>query len=106
MADDLFSSLKEARRIADGLQFACRDPERKPNFTFAGGPAAEAYWEYFHPARVVSLLAALRAVLELADEAVLETIDASGAACSWDLDPAKVRAAISSSLSGKEKNDG
>ena len=101
MPDDLSSTLEEAKRIADGLQFACRIPDKTPNFAGAGGPAAEAYWEYFHPARVVSLVAALRAVLELADEAVLETIDASGAACSWDLDPAKVREAISRELKGE-----
>ena len=59
MSDDLTSTLAEAKRIADALQFACRYPDRKPDFTWCGGPAAEAYWTYFTPARITALLAAL-----------------------------------------------
>src|SRR5512146_79285 len=67
MADsDLTAELARAKRIADGLQFACRLPDRKPGFTACGGPAAEAYWEYFTPARIASLLAAIEAPLKLA----------------------------------------
>ena len=61
-------TLAEAKRIADTLAFACRIPDKVPDFTACGGPAAEAYWAYFTPARTASLLAAIEAVLELADE--------------------------------------
>jgi hypothetical protein len=53
---DLDAELARAKQIANGLQFACRLPDRKPDFTACGGPAAEAYWEYFTPARILSLL--------------------------------------------------
>lgn len=53
------AALDEAKRIADGLNFACRNPDWAPDFTGCGGPAAEAYWNYFTPARVTSLVAAL-----------------------------------------------
>ena len=59
MSDDLAPTLAEAKRIANGLQFACRLPDKVPDFTFCGGPAAEAYWSYFTPARISSLLAAI-----------------------------------------------
>ena len=52
------------------------------------------------------LLAALRAVLELAEDAALMSIDASGAACAWDLDPAKVREAITREITGTGESDG
>ena len=68
MSDDLASTLAEAQRIADALQFACRLPDKTPDFTFCGGPAAEAYWNYFTPARITALLAAVEAVLEKADD--------------------------------------
>lgn len=41
--DDLTAALAKAKRTADTLQFACILPGRKPDFTFCGGPAAEAY---------------------------------------------------------------
>lgn len=66
-AERLSAALEEGRRIADGLQFACRDPERSPDFFACGGPAAERYWEHFNPARISALLAALDAALKLAD---------------------------------------
>lgn len=66
-AERLSAALEEGRRIADGLRFACRDPERSPDFFACGGPAAERYWEHFNPARISALLAALDAVLKLAD---------------------------------------
>ena len=59
MPDDLTSTLAGAKRIADALGFACRHPDRTPNFAGCGGPAAEAYWNYFTPARITALLAAL-----------------------------------------------
>ena len=68
MSDDLAATLAGAKRIADGLQFACRSAAYTPDFTGCGGPAAEAYWDYFTPARIVSLLAAIEAVLKLADD--------------------------------------
>jgi hypothetical protein len=56
------AELAKARRIADGLRFACRIPDKIPDFFACGGPAAEAYWSYFTPARIVSLLAAIEAL--------------------------------------------
>ena len=66
--DPVSVTLAEAKRIADTLAFACRIPDKVPDFTACGGPAAEAYWAYFTPARIVSLLAAVEAVLEKAHE--------------------------------------
>ena len=63
--DPVSVTLAEAKRIADTLAFACRIPDKVPDFTACGGPAAEAYWAYFTPARIVSLLAAVGRVLEL-----------------------------------------
>jgi hypothetical protein len=68
VSDDLTASLEQSRRIATDLLFACRDPNRRPDFFACGGPAAEAYWEHFTPARVTSLLDAVEAVLKLAGE--------------------------------------
>jgi hypothetical protein len=62
---DLTALLAESQRIADALQFATTMAGRKPDFTFCGGPLAEDYWEHFTPARITSLLAAVKAVLEL-----------------------------------------
>ena len=73
MPDDLAAALAEAKRVADTLQFACMMPGKTPDFTFCGGPAAEAYWNYFTPARISSLLAAIEAVLELADDWAAES---------------------------------
>ena len=42
MPDDLSSTLAGAKRIADGPQFACLMPGKTPDFSFCGGPAAEA----------------------------------------------------------------
>ena len=61
MADNPSATLEEAKRIADSLHFACRIPDKKPDFTACGGPAAEAYWDYFTPARITALLAAVDA---------------------------------------------
>ena len=66
--DPVSVTLAEAKRIADTLAFACRIPDKVPDFTACGGPAAEAYWAYFTPARIVSLLAAIEAVLKLAGD--------------------------------------
>jgi hypothetical protein len=63
--DTLAAVLAESKRIADGLQFACRRIDATPDFTACGGPAAEAYWEHFTPARVSALLAAVEAALKL-----------------------------------------
>jgi hypothetical protein len=71
--------LAEAKRIADGLQFACRLPDKKPDFTAGGGPAAETYWEYFHPARIVSLLAAVEAATRLHSKWEIREDDGEGA---------------------------
>jgi hypothetical protein len=62
------AALDEAKQIADALHFACRLPDKKPDFTACGGPAAEAYWDYFTPARIHSFVDAVKAALELADD--------------------------------------
>lgn len=64
---DLAAELIEAKRTAWALDYAARIPGRTPDFTACGGPAAEAYWEYFTPARILAYLTALGAVLDLAD---------------------------------------
>jgi len=48
------------------------------------------------------LLAAIDAALNLADDASLMSIDAAGAACAWDLDPAMIREAITRELAKGE----
>ena len=67
MTDDLAAfisaRLDEDQRAADGLYFAARIPDRRPDFTGCGGPAAEAYWERFEPARILREAAAMRAIL-------------------------------------------
>ena len=66
--DPVASTLAEAQRIADALHFACRLPDKTPDFFACGGPAAEAYWNYFTPARITALLAAIEAVLAKAGD--------------------------------------
>jgi hypothetical protein len=46
----------KARRLAEGLLFACKNPMASPDFTSCGGPAAEAYWAFFTPLVVLGLL--------------------------------------------------
>jgi len=41
----------EDAATAHSLQFACKIPEKVPDFTSAGGPAGEAYWAHFTPRR-------------------------------------------------------
>jgi len=110
MADDLASALTEAKRIADALGFACRLPGKTPDFTFCGGPAAEAYWNYFTPARISSLLDGYDALLKLADEwrAVGCPESAGEEALMWrEIECGdRLRAAITAALSGKEAGDG
>ena len=102
--DTLAAVLAESKRIADGLQFACRRIDATPDFTACGGPAAEAYWEHFTPARVSALLAAVEAALKLTEpgethydlegnpeQGVLRVIRAD-----------VLREAITSALTGKE----
>lgn len=76
--DPVSVTLAEAKRIADTLAFACRIPDKVPDFTACGGPAAEAYWAYFTPARIVSLLAAVGRVLEMAAEWSAESAGLEG----------------------------
>ena len=96
--DRVASTLAEAKRIADGLQFACILPGRTPDFTFCGGPAAEAYWDYFTPARITALIAAIERALRLADE---------WEADSFVVDPeVSLRERVRAALAGKEAGDG
>jgi hypothetical protein len=53
---DLDAELARAKQIASGLQSATRMLGLAPDFTGCGGPAAAVYWEYFTPARILSLL--------------------------------------------------
>jgi hypothetical protein len=76
MAPDPAAILAEAKRTADALAFACRIPDKVPDFSACGGPAAEAYWSYFTPVRISSLLAAIERVLELADDLDAEAAQA------------------------------
>lgn len=46
--------LAEDKSVADGLMFACRIPEKKPDFFACGGPAAEEYWRRFDPRRMLA----------------------------------------------------
>lgn len=55
--------LDEGKRRADGLMFACRNPDKAPDFFACGGPAAEAYWEYFTPRLMLRNIETLREVL-------------------------------------------
>jgi hypothetical protein len=64
---DLTAELLDAKRAAWALAYAARIPGATPDFTGCGGPAAEAYWDYFTPARLLACLTALGAVLDLAD---------------------------------------
>jgi len=102
--------LAESQRIADALAFACRLPDKKPDFFACGGPAAEAYWEHFTPARVSSLLAAIGAVLELAGDWELRAgrlyglDDASSR--TFDQCAEKLREAITRALTGQEGDRG
>ena len=100
MDDDLTSTLAEAKRIADSLQFACRIPDKTPDFTACGGPAAEAYWAYFTPARVSSLIAAIEAPLKL-------TRDSAGNDRHRErvLTVGEVRDAITAELTGNPAGD-
>ena len=119
--DRVASTLAEAQRIADALGFACRIPDKTPDFFACGGPAAEAYWAYFTPARISSLLAALEAVLKLAgdwekegrrlDDLAGETKDpqsriaVSLRAQAFEDCALELRAAITAKLTGKETGD-
>jgi hypothetical protein len=101
--DDLSAELTKAKSIADGLHFACKLPDKTPDFTACGGPAAEAYWDYFTPARIVALVAALEAVLEQADRfdadaSLPERVDRNYVAMMF-------REAITAALTREESSD-
>lgn len=57
--------LGEDEATADGLLIACRDPQRSPDFSACGGPAAEAYWERFGPARLLADIAMKQQLLRI-----------------------------------------
>lgn len=60
--------LAEDKDRAEGLLFACKLPDKAPDFGSCGGPAAEAYWEHFGPRRMLREVEAKRAVLAAAFE--------------------------------------
>ena len=55
--------LAEDKHYADGLLFACKIPEKVPDFGSCGGPAAEAYWSRFGPRRMLAEVEAKQAIL-------------------------------------------
>jgi len=65
--DDLIAFLNarlgEDEAPANSLFFAARIPDKRPDFTACGGPAAEVYWDHFNPARVLREVAAKRTFL-------------------------------------------
>lgn len=67
-AELLKAGLDADERIADGLSFACKIPGRVPDFTGAGGPAAEEFWDRFTPHRRAREAAVGRVVLALYEE--------------------------------------
>jgi hypothetical protein len=56
--------LAEDKQRVESLLFACKIPEKTPDFFACGGPAAEAYWEHFGPARMLRDVEAVRRILE------------------------------------------
>lgn len=102
--------LAEAQRIADALGFACRIPDKVPDFFACGGPAAETYWSYFTPARITSLLAAIEALTSaLTRHRPWFVNDAGVRICGGCLDPAPCKddpdVIVSRALSGKDSTD-
>jgi Family of unknown function (DUF6221) len=65
----LAARIDEAEAAANGLQFATRYPDKVPDFTCCGGPAAEVYWQHFDPARVLREVAAKRKIIEVYEAA-------------------------------------
>lgn len=57
--------LAEDWRAADTLETACKIPDKIPDFTSAGGPAAEAYWQHFSARRALRDVEIDRATLAL-----------------------------------------
>jgi hypothetical protein len=60
--------LAEDEKVAHGLLFACRDPNRRPVFDFCGGPAAEYFWAHFTAARMLREVEAKRKILAMWQE--------------------------------------
>ncbi len=58
--------LAEDRERAEGLLFACKLPDKVPDFGSCGGPAAEVYWGHFGPRRMLDEVAAKRAIASTA----------------------------------------
>lgn len=66
-ADRMVAALKaqmdEDKRAAEALIAAVKLPGKLPDFSGCGGPAAEAYWQRFDPAREVEKVAAIQLVI-------------------------------------------
>jgi hypothetical protein len=111
VSDDRAASiLAEARRIARTLETACRNPGKTPDFTACGGPAAEAYWEYFTPARISSLVAAIEALSSALGKHRQTFTDSRGISlcggCLRPDCPDDPEAIIARALGGTEAGDG
>jgi hypothetical protein len=107
------AEIAHAKGIADGLQFACRLPDKKPDFTACGGPAAEAYWEHFTPTRIVSLLAAIEALSAALRTHRHKLTDTKGEFCAGCLEPwpcpdpeAIITGALGGTQLSKDENHG
>jgi|SRR5580704_13796261 hypothetical protein len=69
LATFIMRCLAEDKSKAHSLEFACKIPDKMPDFTSAGGPAAEAYWQHFTPRRAYDQADAARRLVG----ALLET---------------------------------
>lgn len=63
LIDFLNVRLDEDEAVAKGLIGACRSMVREPDFYGVGGPAAEALWQRFSPARVLAEVDAKRKII-------------------------------------------
>jgi hypothetical protein len=67
IADFIRARLNEDEQAASGLVNAAKMLGAKPDFYGAGGPAAEAFWARFDPARVLADVVARRRILDWAN---------------------------------------
>jgi hypothetical protein len=52
LAEFISARQAEDLAVADGLRFACKLPDKMPDFSSCGGPTAEAYWQHFTPIQI------------------------------------------------------
>jgi len=81
LAAFLAARLDEDDRIAKGLMGATRFMGGEPDFTGQGGPAASAFWQHFASYRMVTEVAAKRAILARHQPRPLGQWQVCGACC-------------------------